>query len=91
MVRLPQNQRKSLVDEPDLWYFVSFKQLNRIGFCFAFNVELGDTKMKVGRLSLITGIISSVLILQGCAQVPVSKPVVGAQAPVALVIVRAKR
>ena len=38
--------------------------------------------MKVGRLSLITGIISSVLVLQGCAQVPVSKPVVGAQAPV---------
>jgi Protein of unknown function (DUF1573) len=78
---LPQNQRKPLVDEPNLWYIIRFEQLNRIGFCFAFNVELGDTKMKVRRLSLITGIISSVLVLQCLfagqavgAQSPASKP-----------------
>jgi hypothetical protein len=69
------------VDEPNLWYIAGFEQLNQTGFCLALNIVLGDAKMKVRRLSLITGIISSVLVLQcwfagqaiGAAS-PASKP-----------------
>jgi hypothetical protein len=58
-----------------------FEQIKWRGFASLLNIVLGDTKMKVGRLSLITGIISSVLVLQ-CwfagqaigAQAPASKP-----------------
>lgn len=55
--------------------------LTKRGFYLAINIVLGDTKMKVGRLNVITGIISSVLVLQ-CwfagqavgAQTPASQP-----------------
>jgi len=61
----------------------ALSNLTKRGFASLLNIVLGDTKMKVGRLNVITGIISSVLILQ-CwfagqavgAQAPASKPAV---------------
>jgi hypothetical protein len=59
----------------------TLSNLTEHGFASLLNIVLGDTKMKVGKLSLITIIISSVLILQcwfvgqviGAAS-PASKP-----------------
>jgi hypothetical protein len=61
--------------------------LTKRGFTSRLTIVLGDTKMKVGRTNVITGIISSVLVLQcwfasqaAGAQLPAHRPAAGPNA-----------